>query len=356
MNELRFQDPLWLLLLIPVFVAGLRSIRRDRRTAVVFSSVELVRGLPITLAQRCRRFLPWLRIAGMALIVVGLARPQRGLAEFRIRAEGIAIEMCIDRSGSMKAMDFSLDGRQVNRLEAVKQVFRDFVTGGSGFAGRPDDQIGLVAFGGFADAKCPLTLDHGTLLQVLDTVQIPEPVMDRQGRVINERILQEEQATAIGDAIAVAVDRLRNSEAKSRVIVLLSDGENTAGEVTPEEAAEAAAAWGIRIYTIGAGSTGMAPFPMVDVFGREVLQPQPVSLDETTLKALAGKTGGQYYSARDTEGLRRVYEEIDRMEKTVTDGLLYSEYRELFQALLLPGLGCVVLELVLSATRFRTLP
>jgi Ca-activated chloride channel homolog len=355
-NAFRFQDPIWLWLLIPVVGLSLWSMRRDRRAAVLYSNVGLLRGLPVTFAQRVKRGLPWVRIFGMVLIVVALARPQSGKEEFRIRTEGIAIEMCIDRSGSMQALDFPVDGERVNRLEAVKKVFREFVAGEGDFAGRPDDLIGLVVFGGFADAKCPPTLDHGALLEVLDTVKIAEPVTDKRGRIINERLWQEEQATAIGDAIAVAVDRLKDVKSTSRVIVLLSDGENTAGVIQPEEAAEAAAAFGIRIYSIGVGSTGMAPYPTVDAFGREVLQAQPVRLDEETLKMLAGKTGGRYFNAQDTERLAEVYAEIDQLEKTETEGRLYTEYREVFQGLLLPGIACVLLQIALSTTRFRGLP
>lgn len=356
MSAFRFQDPLWLLLLIPVLGVGFLSLRRERNSAVLYSNVELLKGLPVTLAQRWKRFLPWLKIGGLVLIVVALARPQSGREEFRIRTEGIAIEMCIDRSGSMRALDFSVDGERVNRLDAVKQVFHQFVAGEGDFDGRPDDLIGLVVFGGFADAKCPPTLDHGALLDILDTVQIPEPVVDKQGRIINERLWQEEQATAIGDAIAIGVDRLKDIKSKSRVIVLLSDGENTAGVVQPEEAADAAAEFGIRIYSIGVGSTGMAPYPTTDAFGRNVLSAQPVRLDEETLKMLSKKTGGRYFNAQNTEALAEVYSEIDRLEKTETEGRLYTEYREIFQWLMLPGLACVVFQVILTSTRFRGLP
>ncbi len=356
MSSFRFQDPIWLLLLIPVVGFGLLAMRRERRSAVLYSNVELLEGLPVTFAQRIKRLLPWLKIGGMTLIVLALARPQSGREEFRVRTEGIAIEMCIDRSGSMRALDFPVEGERVNRLAAVKQVFRQFVAGEGDFDGRPDDLIGLVVFGGFADAKCPPTLDHGALLDILDTVEIPEPVVDKQGRIINERLWQEEQQTAIGDAIAVGVDRLKDLKSKSRVIVLLSDGESTAGVVQPEEAAAAAAEFGIRIYSIGVGTTGMAPYPTTDAFGRTVLRAQPVRLDEETLKMLSQKTGGRYFNAQDTEALTEVYAEIDRLEKTETEGRLYTEYREIFQSLMLPGLACVVLQTMLTATRFRGLP
>ncbi len=198
----RFQDPLWLLLLIPLAAAGLWMLRRRRRTAVLYSSVELLKKLPVTWAQQVKRLLPWIFIAGLALFIVALARPQHGKEEFRIRAEGIAIEMVVDRSGSMQAMDFELDNKRANRLAVVKKVFKDFVTGEGGSGGRPDDLIGLVDFGGFVEAKCPLTFDHGALLQLLDTVKIPQPITDSQGNIINARLLQEEQMTAIGDALA----------------------------------------------------------------------------------------------------------------------------------------------------------
>lgn len=356
MSGWRLQDPLWLLVLLPLVVAVVFAVRRDRRTAVLYSSVQLVRGLPVTLLQRVKRLLPWVRVAGMTLLVVALARPQRGLREFRVRTEGIAIQMVLDRSGSMQALDFALDGQRASRLDVVKKVFRDFVRGAGQLPGRPDDLIGLITFGGFAEGRSPLTLDHGALLEVLKSVEIPRPIKDQRGRIINERFLQEELSTAIGDAVALAVERLQDAPAKSKVIILLSDGESNAGVVTPEEAAKAAQTFGIKIHTIGIGSTGPAPFPVVDRFGRELLQTQMVRLDEKTLRLLAETTDGRYYNAQDTETLERIYADIDRLEKTATEGRLYTEYIELYPWFLLPGLALVVLELVLRSTRFRSLP
>jgi Ca-activated chloride channel family protein len=163
-------------------------------------------------------------------------------------------------------------------------------------------------------------------------------------------------ATAIGDAVTLAIDRLKDAKAKSKVIILLSDGEQTAGIVEPEKAAEAAKAFGIKIYAIGVGTTGRAPFPAVDATGRELLVPRFVRLDEATLKAMASTTGGEYFNAQDTRALVDVYAEIDRLEKTLTEGRLYTEYRELYLWFLLPGLGLILLESALSATRFRSLP
>jgi Ca-activated chloride channel family protein len=300
--------------------------------------------------------LPWLVLVGGVLVIVGLARPQHGREEFRVRTEGIAIEMCLDRSGSMQAMDFELDGERANRLAAVKDVFERFVTGKDDLPGRRNDQIGLIAFGGYAHDKCPLTLDHGVLSQITETIKIPEPIYDEQGRMINERLLQEEHATAIGDAVAAAVDRLKDAKAKSKIIILLSDGEQTAGAVQPLEAAEAAKAYGIKIYSIGIGSTGVAPFPAIDGRGRKVLIRQQVRLDEETLKMMAEVTGGQYFNAKNTETLKRVYAEIDKLEKSHTEGRRYTQYRELYEYLLLPGLALMLLQIVLVSTRFRSLP
>ncbi len=356
MNALGLANPLWLFCLVPLLLATWLSQRAERRGAIIYSSASLVRALPITWAQRIKRALPWLRAAGLMLVVIALARPQYGLKDFRIRTEGIAIIMCLDRSGSMHALDFQLDHQRVDRLTAVKAVFRDFVLGDGRLRGRPDDQIGLISFGGFAEAKSPLTLDHGVLASVLDQILIAEPVYDQAGNIINRNYLEEERATAIGDAVALAVDRLKDAPAKSKVIILLSDGENTAGVVEPRDAAQAAASFGIKIYAIGVGTTGRAPFRMVDPFGRERLVSQPVKLDEDTLKQLAELTEGHYFRAQDTDTLTDVYARIDKLEKTFAEGQLFTEYHELFQWWLIPGLALVVLELGLRCTRFRTLP
>lgn len=355
MNSFRFESPGALFLLIPVVIVLAIRFRR-RKPAVLYSSTTLLKDLPITLRQRFRRTLPWLYAIGILLIALAIARPQLGREETRIRTEGIAIQMCIDKSGSMQALDFPVDGEQVNRLEAVKHVFHKFVAGDGEFDGRPDDLVGLIAFGGFASALCPPTLDHGALLDVLDSVQIPEPIRDEQGRVLNEEMFREEQATAIGDALALAVDRLKDLEAKSKVILLLSDGENTAGVVSPLDAANAAAEFGIKVYSIGVGSNGMAPYPGVDLFGRRVLQQQAVRLDEETLKAIADSTDGLYFNAKDTDSLSRVYEEIDQLEKTEVEGQLYTSYREVFGYPLWIGLGCLLTNVLLGTTWLRGLP
>ena len=356
--SLRFQDPLWLLLLLVLGVLGFLAIRRQRRVAVLFSDVSILRTLPTTLALRVKRALPWLRLAGLTLVIIALARPQHGVEEFRIRTEGIAIQMCIDRSGSMAALDFNIDGQQINRLAVVKRTFHDFVMGNGTLPGRPDDLIGLITFGGFVEPKCPLTLDHGALVQVLDEVEIPHPIFNNRGQEINQRLWHEDSQTAIGDALALAANRLKDVKAKSKVILLLTDGEQTAGVLQPLEGAKIAKTLGVKVYTIGIGSNGPVPYPdpYGDAFGRPVLHQEIFPLDEETLKKIADATGGKYQSAQDTESLENVYAEIDRLEKSVSEGRLYSEYHEWYQYFMFPGLGLILLEIVLAGTRFRSLP
>jgi Ca-activated chloride channel family protein len=289
---------------------------------------------------------------------MGLARPQSGRSESRITGEGIAIEIVLDVSGSMEALDFQLDGRDVSRLDAVKLVIQEFVIGSPKIrlSGRQDDQIGLVAFGGFADSKCPLTLDHGALVDIIQGLEVPRPVRDQKGRVINAQSLQEELATAIGDGVAVAVDRLRGAKAKSKVVVLLTDGDNNAGVVDPRDAAGIAAESGIKLYTIGIGRNGVVPIPQEDEFGNRVLVPAQFRMDEELLRDMAQTGGGRYFHASDSEGLAQVYSEIDKLEKTQLEETKYAEYTELFRWLAGPGLAVILVVSVLLETRFRSLP
>jgi Ca-activated chloride channel homolog len=356
MMGFRFQDPLWLLLLVPLVAIGWWNNRR-RPASVVYSNIDILKTLPRTTAQRFRRLLPWITLAALALVTVALARPQRGREEFRTRAQGIAIEMCIDRSGSMQAMDFEIKGEPVTRLEIVKKMFRQFVDGGDGLAGRRDDLVGLVDFGGFAEAKCPLTLDHGALDQLLETVKVAQPMIDSQGKMINRELLQEDQSTAIGDALALSVDRLKESKAKSKIIILLSDGASNSGVMPPEEAANIAKTFGIKVYTIGIGSTsGLVPIKGTDPFGNPVMMQTQADLDENTLKMIADTTGGQYFNAQTAQSLKEIYATIDKLERTVSEGRRYTQYRELYEYPLLPGLLLLFAQVILVCTRFRTLP
>lgn len=353
--QFRFASPWMLVLLAPVALFSLRHLRRPR-PAILYSSSQIVADLPRTLRQSLSWLTTFLVFLGLGCLIFAMARPQRADEKTRIRTEGIAIQMCIDRSGSMQALDFPVDGESVDRLTAVKKVFREFVAGSDEFSGRPNDLIGLIAFGGFATALCPPTLDHDAVLTVLESVEIPQPIRDADGRILNEQLLQEERATAIGDALALATERIRGIDATSRIIVLLSDGENTAGIIEPSDAVAAAEEFGIKVYTIGIGSDGMAPFPAVDVFGRRVLQMQAVRVDEKTLKEIAERTGGRYFNATNTDALAQVYAEIDQLERTEIEGTVYRNYEELYWWFATFGAGSLIVGLMLSETWLRTLP
>jgi Ca-activated chloride channel family protein len=357
-NAFRFYSWPWLILAPAALAALWWRARPQRRPAALFSSVTDLKGLPVTLAQRVRGSLPYFYGLSLCLLITALARPQAGRAESRITGQGIAIEMVLDTSGSMEALDFQLGGRDVSRLEAVKHVIQEFVLGSraSRLAGRLDDLVGLVAFGGFADSKCPLTLDHGALIDIVGGLEIPRPIRDSQGQVINAQALQEELATAIGDGVAVAVDRLRGSKAKSKVIILLTDGDCNAGVVDPREAARIAAESGIRLYTIGIGRSGVVPVPREDEFGNRVLVPAQFRIDEELLREMAQTGHGRYFHASDSEGLARVYAEIDALEKTGFEETKYAEYRELFPWFAAPGFALILLVGALGETRFRSLP
>jgi Ca-activated chloride channel family protein len=357
-NVFRFYSSFWLTLAPFVLGALLWRFRRQGQPAAIFSSLSDLKGLPVTLAQRVRGGLKYLFALGLCLVIVGLARPQAGKAESRITGQGIAIEIVLDVSGSMEAVDFQLNGQDVSRLEAVKYVIQEFVLGSraSGLSGRPDDLVGLVAFGGFADSKCPLTLDHGALLDIVKGLETPKPIRDSQGRVINAQALSEELATAIGDGVAVGIDRLRGAKAKSKVLILLTDGDSNAGVVDPREAAKIAGESSIRVYTIGIGRNGAVPFPQEDEFGNRVLVPAQFRIDEELLREMAQTGHGQYFHASDTEGLAQVYAEIDKLEKSEIEETKYSEYTELFPWFAVPGLAAILLVGVLNETRFRSLP
>lgn len=355
MTGFRFQDPLWLALLPLIVLIGWQLGRRRVTAAVTFSSVALLKTLPPTFAQQLRRVLPWLAWLGLAMLVVALARPQMGREEHRVQVEGIAIEMCIDRSGSMRTQDFQQDGKPATRLDVVKKTFRQFVDGGDGLPGRPNDFIGLIDFGGYVDVKCPLTLDHVALDQLLDTVKIIEPVVDAGGRLVDQQLAIEDQRTAIGDALATAVDRLKPVKAKSKIIILLSDGVSNIGVLKPEEAARIAKTFGIKVYTIGIGTNEGSP--VRDPFGNVMgIMPARVEFDEEALKEIAKTTGGEYFNVQNTETLKNVVAKIDELEKTKIEGRRYTSYKEYYGYALYPGFALVLLEIILATTRFRTLP
>jgi len=331
-----------LLLFVPLLLA-LRQ-RQQHTVAVRYSSIADLTALSPSLATRLRWLLPLLRTLALVLCILALARPQRGIEAIKVSSEGIAILMVVDISGSMAALDLQVDGRQSSRLDAVKQTFRTFVQGGShkNLTGREGDLIGMVTFARYPDSVCPLTLDHNTLLSLLEQIEIVTS--------------PDEDGTAIGEALALGVERLKDSTAKSRVLLLLTDGVNNAGDTEPRQAAQIAKALGIKVYTIGAGTRGVAMVPVRSPSGQTVLQRMRVDIDEPMLTDIATLTGGQYFRATDGAALQAIYPEIDRLEKTTNVTEHYQQYAELFPLLLLPGLGCLVLELVLVNTRFRKIP
>jgi Ca-activated chloride channel homolog len=267
-------------------------------------------------------------------MVVGLARPQLGRARTEVQASGIDIVLALDVSGSMQALDFKLGGQPVNRIDVVKSVVGKFIED------RPNDRMGLLAFAGAPYLVSPLTLDHDWLLQNLDRVRI--------GTV--------EDGTAIGSAIATGVNRLRETAAKSKIVVLLTDGMNNAGKVSPAAAAEAAKAMGVKLYTIAAGVRGQAPVPVKDNFGNTRLAMAKVDVDEETLQKIADETGGKFYRATDTDSLKHIYAEINRLEKTTHTLRKFESSRELFSWILVPALGVLALGVTLEQTRYRRLP
>ncbi len=330
---MRLADP-WLLSLLGALL--LLALRRRRRhdPAVRFPSLDVLRAVAPAGAHRRRAILGLLRAAALGLVVVALARPQLGTAETTVHREGVDVVLALDVSGSMLAEDFQLEGRRTSRLDAVKDVVRQFVTA------RPQDRIALVLFAARPYTQAPLTLDHGWLLQNLGRAHV--------GMI--------EDGTAVGSALAAATNRLRASTAPSKFVVLLTDGQSNAGNITPQTAADAAAALGIKVYTVGAGSEGMAPYPVKDFLGNTVYRPMQVDIDEATLQQIAATTGARYFRATDTESLRRVYDEIDQAEKAPFEAPEFLDYREAYPWLLWPALGLLLLEIGLGETVLRKLP
>ena len=350
-----FHSPFWFLLLIPFVVLVVWNRKFRVRRGIIYSDITVLKQAPQTLWQRIRRVISIFPYIALSLLIVALARPQAGREDFRVKTEGIAILMCIDRSGSMQAIDFRREGRWMNRLEAVKVTFREFVLGNEKLPGRANDLIGLIAFGGFVDSVCPLTLDHSNLVSMLESIQLAEANKDALGQEIAAAFVNEERLTAIGDALVEAVERIKDAPAKSKVIILLSDGEQTAGITTPIEGAFTAKAYGIKIYTIGIGTTGTAAFIERDQFGKEFITYQPVTLDQRTLMKVARDTGGRYFNAQNIQALEEVYSQIDALEKTELEGRRYTKFNEYYVCCLWPSMGLLLVYVVAFSTRLRML-
>jgi Ca-activated chloride channel family protein len=330
-----FGHPYFLLLLLLLPVLAWLKGRRGEPPAFVYSSVQLVRPILNLSRTRAGAFLASLRWLALGLLIIALAQPRLTKSEVKVTASGVDIAVALDMSGSMISEDFEVRGQRVNRFEMARAVLKQFIDK------RPNDRIGLVVFASQAFIATPLTLDHDFLNQNLDRLQIG--VID-------------ENRTAIGSALGTAVNRLRELPSKSRIVILMTDGQNNAGKIAPLTAAEAAKTMQCKVYTIGVGMRGQAPMPTFFA-GRKVgYQMQPVDIDEDTLQKIASATGGKYYRADNTEKFQSIYAEIDKLEKTEKEIKKYSQHRELFAWVITPGVGLLLLELLLSQTIWRKLP
>ncbi|MDO4218257.1 MAG: VWA domain-containing protein [Bacteroidales bacterium] len=328
-HNITFANP-WVLLgliLVPLLIAWYIWRYRKQDPTIRISDLSLINDVKPTLRQRLRPLLYVLRVLAITALIIALARPQRQMSREEMQVEGIDVVLAMDISGSMMAEDF-----RPNRLEAAKKVAASFIEG------RKDDRIGLVVFAGEAFTQIPLTIDHHVLLDQLSHIKTG--------------IIKD--GTAMGDGLATAVNRLKESKAKSKVIILLTDGINNQGSVDPQNAAEIAALYDIRLYTIGVGTRGMAPYPFKDQFGRTVYQNVPVEIDENLLTSMAQSTkDGKYFRSTNKQSLENIFSEIDRMEKTKVDVTRYENYKDIYLPLLLFALACLGLELLLQLLYFK---
>ena len=329
-----FAQPAWLWLLALPALLAFRLGRTGGAPAVVYSSTSIFQTIGKPRPARAGAFAGALLLLAGTCGVVALARPQLSNTLTQIEASGIDIMICLDVSRSMLLEDFSMDGSRASRVDAVKEITQRFIDA------RPNDRIGMLAFAGKPFLVSPPTLDHARLIDGLDRVKI--------GLV--------DDGTAIGSAIVSAANRLKNREAKSRIIVLLSDGDNNAGRVNPNTAAEAALALGLKVYTIGVGTNDIAPYPTTDMFGRTVYQNTRMEFDEQTLKEVAQVAQGTFFRADSSDALKDIYAQIDKLEKSTVKVNQYREYRDLFRLFVGTGAACLGLYLALSQLLWRRLP
>lgn len=325
-----FHNPLYLLLLlliIPIVVWYIMQYRKKESTLRI-SSLRSFENVPISKKVYLRHLPFVLRMLAIAMVIFVLARPQTSKSWQDQTTEGIDIMMAVDISGTMLAEDL-----KPNRLKAAKNVAIEFIKG------RPNDNIGLVLFSGESFTQCPLTTDHDVLINLFNSVEFG---MIKDG-------------TAIGMGLANAVSRIKDSKAKSKVIILLTDGTNNAGDISPETAADIAAQMGVRVYTIGVGTRGMAPYPFETPMGIQY-QNIPVEIDEPMMQAIAQKTGGAYFRATDTHKLSQIYSEIDKMEKTIIEVKEYNKRNEAYFIFALIAFACILAEVVLRNTILRRIP
>ncbi len=329
-NNITFAHPyiLYFLLLIPIILYWYWRQNKKASTAITYSNIEVFEGVKSTIKEKLRHLPIFLRSMALGLFIIALARPQSFSSGENVYTEGIDVAMLLDISGSMLAEDF-----KPNRLEAAKKVIDEFI------AGRKTDKIGLVIFAGESFTQCPLTIDYPVLRGLLKEIH--------SGMI--------EDGTAIGTAIANGVNRLKDSKAKSKVIILLTDGVNNSGEIDPITAAQIAKKFGIRIYTIGVGTMGEAPYPFQTPFGKRY-QMVKVEIDEKTLNEVAQITDGKYFRATNNKKLEEIYKIIDKLEKTRVEITSYRKAKELFYVWVAVGLFLILLELLLTKTYLRKLP
>lgn len=321
-------EALYLLLLVPPAIAWYWYRGRDTKAQLQISDSIPFANAPKTLRLRLRHLSFILKIAAFSLLIIALARPQSTSSRQNVSVEGIDIVLAMDISGSMMAEDF-----KPNRLEAAKDVAKDFIKG------RPGDRIGLVIFSGESFTQCPLTTDHTILINLLDDI--------RSGMI--------EDGTAIGDGLATAVSRLKESSAVSKVIILLTDGENNRGFIDPASAAEIARIFGLRVYTIGVGTIGTAPFPIQTPF-RTRYQQMEVRIDEPLLQQIAEMTNGKYFRATNKTKLTEIYQEIDQLEKSKIDVTEFRKKHEEFLPFALAALILLLVDFITGITFFRRFP
>ena len=323
-----------LLLLVLPLLAWLKG-KFGSRPAFVYSSVQLVRGILNVTQSRSGGFLAALRWLTLAMLIIALAQPRLTRSETKINASGVDIVVALDMSGSMASEDFEVGRDRMSRVAMAKDVLKKFV------AKRPNDCIGLVCFATQAYIASPLTLDHDFLLENIERLELGDI---------------DPNSTAIGSALSTAVNRLRELKSKSKIVILMTDGQNNAGKIEPLTAAEAAKALKVKVYTIGVGMRGMAPMPQI-LNGRKLgYRMEPVDIDEDTLQKIAQMTGGKYYRADNTQRFQAIYAEIDQLEKTEVDIKKFAHHDELFAWLIAPGVGILLLEVLLRHTLFRRLP
>lgn len=340
-TALTFAHPWMLLLLLAIPLLAYLHGKHGLAAALTFSSTSTLREIGKQSAARAGKFLRSLLFVALAIFVIALARPQLGKSLTQVEASGIDIMLVLDVSGSMLTKDFSIGGEEATRLDAIREVTRKFIEG------RPNDRIGIVAFGGRPYVVSPMTLDHDWLMQNLDRIRV--------GLV--------EDGTAIGSAMASAANRLNDKKSKSRAIVLLTDGENNAGKIPPNTAAEVVKALQINLYAIGAGTNGIAPVPvftaqgpLTDMAGNILYQRQRVEFNEAGLKEVARIAEGKFYRATDTKSLEQIYGDIDKMEKSTVSVKKYQQYRDLFPVCIMSACGLLLGQILLSQTIWKKLP